>query len=359
MRDIKLDRGLTAQLSKLDAPFKQYLFKAKTLAELYALANNTTTPHQQNGFLEAFFAWHRKKVNDAALSAKNGRACIVGPGNCNDFTLESLAGHFGEVVLADADAEAPELARQRIPAALRGKVKISVCDASLFVGSLVSRAEKAIASASAAESAAVQARSIICSRPQTSDFIQMPFESGSFDFVLSDDVIPNILPLPVAWLDRLLKEKFGDWCSISSGGQIPPIAIAAATAHLLEAHRLLASNGILAVSACTACVTMAIVRGNPPEMRAVYSYERDGGTVLVSVPRLGFADGRHVGLDRVLAPLVSQNGFFSLVSSETYQLPFSEAQAGEVPGIGKTETFIAALNEFVSLKRRDLPVMQN
>lgn len=346
--NVTVDLNLKKVMCIADADLRRMFGKAKTLAEAYALFNRPVNG-ARNGSLDAYFAWHREKVSDAAGPAKNGRACVIGPGRCNDFALAPLAERFSEVVLADVDGEAPELARQGLPKGLRDKVVVSVCDASLYVGSLASRAEDAIRRSSSGPKALASARRILFSRPLKKDIKPMPFGSGSFDFVLSDDAIPNFFPIPRDWLDHLLSEKFGPGFSIS-GGIGPPVTFVTAVAHIIEVSRLLASDGVLAASACTAYATLEAMPGNPQEKRIVYTRETGGTTVLVSMPRLGFTGERHLGLLNVLGvPLFSD--WFRLLSSETYELPLLDKHPEAAPVVGEAKTFYAALNEFTCLKK--------
>ena len=152
--------------------------------------------------------------------------------------------------------------------------------------------------------------------------------------------------MPIAWLDTKLKMKFGDDCNLSDGGLIPPIQLAAALVHLTEAHRILKPGRSLAISASVAYVTVAVAPDG--EQRVVYCHEGPNGElVLLSAPRLGFDGERHVGLDF----LVGMASEFSPVFSETYRLQLAEAGTDTIPGIGTTETFIAALHEFACLKK--------
>lgn len=345
-----MDPRILSRMNSWGVDFQTEMRKAKSLAEVYTLVNRIRRSDSRCGVPAAFFnpflAWHQKQVGLAAGFSGNGRALVAGPGNCGDFQLECLAGRFDEVVLLDVDAEGPEIARQRLPEHLRGKVSVLVCDASAYVGRVVARAEEAIGRSSSGTDAAAVVRGILAAPPLESDLRPLPLESDSFSFVLSDDVLPNIYPLPIAWLDTKLKMKFGDDCNLSDGGQVPPIQLVAALVHLAEAHRILEPGRSLAVSASVAYVTVAVTPDN--RERVVYCHEGpDGGLVLISAPRLGFDGERHVGLDL----LVGMASGFSPVFFETYRLPLAEAGTDTIPGIGTTETFIAALHEFACLKK--------
>jgi hypothetical protein len=88
------------------------------------------------------------------------------------------------------------------------------------------------------------------------------------------------------------------------------------------------------------------------EKRVVYYYQGEGPEkemVLISAPRFGFDGERHVGLDFITGMVYGNE--FSPASFDRYQLQLTEAQADTIPGIGATETFLAALHEFACLKK--------
>ena len=66
-----------------------------------------------------FFSRHRNRIMDllGAESRRQGKAAILGAGNCNDLDLRQLASECGEVHLFDLDREAMEqaLRRQGVP----------------------------------------------------------------------------------------------------------------------------------------------------------------------------------------------------------------------------------------------------
>jgi hypothetical protein len=198
MQKVRMDQRVLSRMNAWGGDFNAQMRSAKSLSEVYSLANRIRRSDSRCGVPEVFFnpfiEWHSGNVSRAAKAGGNGRACVAGPGNCGDFPLESMAEQFREVVLLDVDGEGPEIARQRLPERLRGKVSVCVCDASIYVGSVIARAEEPITRFSSGAYAAAAVRAILTAPPLESDFRQLPFESDSFDFILSDDVLPNIYP---------------------------------------------------------------------------------------------------------------------------------------------------------------------
>jgi hypothetical protein len=68
------------------------------------------------------FAEHRARVTALALEGSGARCLVLGAGNCNDLELDQLAARYGQVELADLDAEALARARDRQPANVAEKI---------------------------------------------------------------------------------------------------------------------------------------------------------------------------------------------------------------------------------------------
>jgi len=77
---------------------------------------------------EATFATHRERttaeIASRAPSSGRGRLALLGIGNANDVDLAALAPRFGELHLADVDAEAVGRAVARVPEPLRARFTV-------------------------------------------------------------------------------------------------------------------------------------------------------------------------------------------------------------------------------------------
>lgn len=70
------------------------------------------------------FAEHRRQQTNLILSssAKGGRVCILGAGNCYDTDLQRIAAHFAEIHLVDIDRDAISGAKKRMSTAVANKI---------------------------------------------------------------------------------------------------------------------------------------------------------------------------------------------------------------------------------------------
>lgn len=95
-----------------------------------ALAEQVETNRTGVGHADSFAGHRERMTGEIVLRAPrgaqgpNGRLCLLGAGNGNDVDLVALAGAFAEVHLVDVDREAVARARERVPVALRDRVRL-------------------------------------------------------------------------------------------------------------------------------------------------------------------------------------------------------------------------------------------
>jgi len=99
--------------------------------KLQEIANKDTREFFQE------YTYHREKLMEQILKAKNnGRAVVLGAGNCNDLDLNLLSSSFAEVYLLDLDLKAMELGLNRQKPQNPGKIKLLEFDLTGILGEI-------------------------------------------------------------------------------------------------------------------------------------------------------------------------------------------------------------------------------
>jgi hypothetical protein len=128
------------------------------------------------------FADHRTRVTGLARAAGGKTLAVLGAGNGNDLDLETLAGAFEEILLADLDAEALGRARDRQPAAVAERLRLAApVDLSGALAQLKAFARQPPSRAQLAAFPAASAEAVVTALP------------GPFDVVLSTGLLSQIM----------------------------------------------------------------------------------------------------------------------------------------------------------------------
>lgn len=360
MAGVTLSKEVLKRLSETRQRVVEASKGAATLKEAYSRFNQ----EQYSWFYEGgepkhkawkdFYRWHSDRVSAAASKAEKEKACIMGAGACADIPLEELASYFSKVYLLDMDRKAPLVARSRLPKELRWKVDVVSCDVSTFISDFVGKAERLIEQLDSPDTAVPQILRLLTSYT-VNDLVPLDFEDGSMDFVASTDVLSNILPVPLYFVESKIAERFGGEHSIASlfsDSRIFTAGVGSYVFHITAARRLLADNGILLTSACSAHATLftSSLRKETGE-QILYSYpDESGNPQLATIPRLGLIEGNHITVIDILPPIGRELGL-TLLSTDKYSVPLSERQAyRNTPSLGDVETYQAALYELVVMK---------
>lgn len=188
---------------------------------------------------------------------EKGHVVVLGAGVCSEVPLERMCREFRYVTLVDLDPESMGYAASGLDIPRLGKrLKMLEGDASLMMEALVRDVENALDKHPAGMPEAI-AKEIMLSLFDRAAKGQSAKEELSIgeetaDLVVSSDVMPYLITMPLSWIDVQYEKKFGSSAGLEYRPDIAQLLHAAIKSHFEEIFRLLKPGGIGFLETCVA-----------------------------------------------------------------------------------------------------------
>ena len=153
-------------------------------------------PHIQHSY--------RRILQAANLAKGKAVATILGSGVALEIPLAELARRFDRLILVDMDGASVLESLEQVPLELRPKVELRIMDITSFATALMLRVGDAIEASTSANEAFRRLDGIFGSLNPGS-----PVALPPSDLVVSSLVLSEIPRFPLAYLDRLMRTRFG------------------------------------------------------------------------------------------------------------------------------------------------------